>query len=420
MLVPSVGGRTELTVSLHSHYLAPEVAKLPSSFTLPPLPPSASDHPFAADAPENSFSSTFSPSAFLPTLPGSPIGGFSPVSDNSGSMRSPLSFDLDLPGDSDMGDSWSIDPSFFDPAPGASVEPELPAVVEEEPVVEVQVKEEIEVHAFIPPASVSASIAEEDEDDEMGDSDNSVASSAIAGTKRKTKVPKTSVAGFATATLHQTSLRSTLPPVPEWTDKPDPETYKNLNSKEKRQLRNKISARNFRHRRKGAFFLSLSVFGLLADRFWRAEYLTTLEDEISSRDTIIAQLRDEVGTMRGENKELKSEVSLLKAKWDEMMEKMASFPVPAAVGLGVNPANAVAGASDEWALDDKAPAASTSARRTGTRGANGIAKPNLQKDVAPSLKRGTGSWTTQGMGGGYMPVHTTCVLFRFDFGRCSR
>lgn len=116
--------------------------------------------------------------------------------------------------------------------------------------------------------------------------------------------------------------------------------------------------------------------------------------------------------MRGENKELKSEVGLLKAKWDEMMEKMATFtvPVPAAVGHSVNPVKAVA-ASDEWALDDKAPVASTSARRTGTRGANGITKPNLQKDVAPSLKRGTGSWTTQGLGGGYMPVHTTCVPF---------
>lgn len=41
--------------------------------------------------------------------------------------------------------------------------------------------------------------------------------------------------------------------VPEWEDKPSAEEYKMFSSKEKRQLRNKISARNFRHRRKGQF-----------------------------------------------------------------------------------------------------------------------------------------------------------------------
>jgi len=42
--------------------------------------------------------------------------------------------------------------------------------------------------------------------------------------------------------------------------RPSPEEYK-MGSKEKRQLRNKISARNFRVRRKGEFpFLFLSPF----------------------------------------------------------------------------------------------------------------------------------------------------------------
>lgn len=39
--------------------------------------------------------------------------------------------------------------------------------------------------------------------------------------------------------------------------RPSPEEYKKLSSKEKRQLRNKISARNFRVRRKGAFYFFL-------------------------------------------------------------------------------------------------------------------------------------------------------------------
>lgn len=40
-------------------------------------------------------------------------------------------------------------------------------------------------------------------------------------------------------------------PCPSYIDKPDDEEYSKMSSKEKRQMRNKISARNFRHRRKG-------------------------------------------------------------------------------------------------------------------------------------------------------------------------
>ncbi len=40
--------------------------------------------------------------------------------------------------------------------------------------------------------------------------------------------------------------------------RPTPEEYKKMSSKEKRQLRNKISARNFRVRRKGRYYLPLS------------------------------------------------------------------------------------------------------------------------------------------------------------------
>lgn len=59
------------------------------------------------------------------------------------------------------------------------------------------------------------------------------------------KLPKTSVLPLASEGLYKTSSKSNLPPVPLWKDKPDEEEYKKLSSKEKRQLRNKISARNF-------------------------------------------------------------------------------------------------------------------------------------------------------------------------------
>lgn len=154
------------------------------------------------------------------------------------------------------------------------------------------------------------------------------------------------------------------------------------------------------------------------------------------RDTIINELRDEVVGIRTENKGLKSEVGVLRQKWEEMMQKMTQFTVPpsfapSALGLGLAPTldrhsppapleslsnSPAATPSDDWALDSPKlspgilpPVASGS--RTGTRGSNGIAKPNLSKDVAPGMKRGTGSWTTAGMPGGYMSVHTLFVPF---------
>lgn len=100
--------------------------------------------------------------------------------------------------------------------------------------------------------------------------------------------------------------------------------------------------------------------------------------------------------MRSDNQELRGEVSMLKQKWDEMMEKMTAFTIPA----GASPVASTS--TDEWALDSSSGASRKSAR--------GLAKPNMHKDVAPASKRtGTGSWTTSGMGTGYMPVHTTCV-----------
>lgn len=64
-------------------------------------------------------------------------------------------------------------------------------------------------------------------------------------TTQQKKLPKTSVLPLASDELYKTSKQSNLPPVPQWADKPDEEEYKKLSSKEKRQLRNKISARNF-------------------------------------------------------------------------------------------------------------------------------------------------------------------------------
>lgn len=104
--------------------------------------------------------------------------------------------------------------------------------------------------------------------------------------------------------------------------KPDPEEYKKLSSKEKRQLRNKISARNFRTRRK--------------------EYITQLEEQISDRDTIIESLRQQISQLSVENKSLKDEVKTIKAKTisstdvSKILEALQSITVPSAGGNGIN------------------------------------------------------------------------------------
>lgn len=278
------------------------------------------------------------------TIPGSPIGGYSPSSENSGpsagsrsgnrkfTSLSPIELDMD----SELGSqrSWNVDPSFYDGtisngmstvSSGNSPQdqmvlpplPELKLPQQSTLLEERRIKQE-ELSHVMPPAlpvqvqplslkhgrTRSSSIVEEEEEreeedqmdlnsdlgsdadsDEAPPSRRSSTTSSLVKSKRVQKLAKTSVAGFATATLHATSSRSTLPPVPEWTDKPDAEDYKKLNSKEKRQLRNKISARNFRHRRKGELhYLSHSPVKtdcLLQSIVYRVHHYTRRRDFFS-------------------------------------------------------------------------------------------------------------------------------------------
>ncbi|KAJ7880753.1 hypothetical protein B0H14DRAFT_3106117 [Mycena olivaceomarginata] len=74
--------------------------------------------------------------------------------------------------------------------------------------------------------------------------------------------------------------------------RPPPEVFQKMSSKEKRQLRNKISARNFRVRRK--------------------EYISTLEDNIAERDRLLSAIRSELGSTQSENLALRQEIATLK------------------------------------------------------------------------------------------------------------
>ncbi|KAF8488658.1 hypothetical protein F5888DRAFT_1796319 [Russula emetica] len=153
--------------------------------------------------------------------------------------------------------------------------------------------------------------------------------------------------------------------------RPSPEEYKKMSSKEKRQLRNKISARNFRVRRK--------------------EYITTLEGDIAERDRLIDAIRTELGSSQSENAALRQEIGALKKA------------LLASAGRG---------RAESPALPPPGPIPAPA-----TRTSSSLVTPNTQKDL-PSSPRLAASpakafWGGSASFGGVTPVHTTLIPENF-------
>ncbi|KAF9653736.1 hypothetical protein BDM02DRAFT_3153142 [Thelephora ganbajun] len=160
--------------------------------------------------------------------------------------------------------------------------------------------------------------------------------------------------------------------------RPSPEEYKKMSSKEKRQLRNKISARNFRVRRK--------------------EYITTLEADVAERDRLIDAIRSELGSTKSENHALKQEVEILK--------KSLLQANPAPVLPPPAPLPAISAAATV-AARNSAPSPAPSSP---------LLAPNPNKDLPSSprlVSTRSGFWgggsNPFGTMGGFTPVHTTLV-----------
>lgn len=175
--------------------------------------------------------------------------------------------------------------------------------------------------------------------------------------------------------------------VPDWGDRPSEEEYKKMSSKEKRQLRNKISARNFRHRRKGApsHLSRVKVLELMPDA--HAEHIGTLEQQVAERDQLIDSLRAEIATSRDENKDLRTEVDLLKTKWNDLMKKIEDM----------SNANPAASTSSAPVAKKAAPAQKSAA----------LPQVNRFKDVGTSRRAFD---STGGMFSNNIGVHTTFVV----------
>ncbi|KAJ7756458.1 hypothetical protein DFH07DRAFT_742600 [Mycena maculata] len=165
--------------------------------------------------------------------------------------------------------------------------------------------------------------------------------------------------------------------------RPPPEVYQKMSSKEKRQLRNKISARNFRVRRK--------------------EYISTLEDNIAERDRLLSAIRAELGSTQSENVALRQEIAALKKTLVEGRGPAPVLPPPAPLspslaGLASPTLSAVGSTS--------------AASGSGSGRASPLPRVNTAKDVSATSARfwGGASGAVGGMGmGGYTSVHTTRI-----------
>lgn len=222
---------------------------------------------------------------------------------------------------------------------------------------------------------VSSSIAddeddeddEEEEDDEDDDGDSIIAPVKVGGRGKAGR--KGTLASGGIKKFGGQAVKDADDPE-DW--RPTVDEYKKMSSKEKRQLRNKISARNFRIRRK--------------------EYITTLEGDVAERDKLIELIREELGATKLENEALRREVDALKKA---MLEGRVApnLPPPA-------PLDAVKAATD------------AATKRT-TRSSK-AARVNTQKDLPSSSPRTASArafWggSAGGAFNGITPVHTTLV-----------
>ncbi|KAF5350999.1 hypothetical protein D9756_008197 [Leucocoprinus leucothites] len=204
--------------------------------------------------------------------------------------------------------------------------------------------------------------------------------------------------------------------------RPSPEVFAKMTSKEKRQLRNKISARNFRVRRK--------------------EYISTLEGDIAERDRLLEAVRSELGSTQSENLALRQEIEALKKVLLEGRSGSTDLPslnlpppAPLPVGLGaITAATAVGISSSVTPVSSSgegmvpsppgtpAPSTggnaivSTSAPLSAPTPTPAAFTPNIQKDLPSSPTPGRPFWGGQhhsslgGIGGGGVtPVHTTLI-----------
>lgn len=182
--------------------------------------------------------------------------------------------------------------------------------------------------------------------------------------------------------------------------RPDPEAYRKLSSKEKRQLRNKISARNFRTRRK--------------------EHIAHLEQQVADRDTIIEGLRQQLALVKVQNKELTEEARVLKSKTisnadvSRIIEALQKGAASTSTATDMGPPSHLLRSSSNSSLTDTINNArpSTPASPRSNSPHPLLARPNMRKDLPSSGNVNSSKPFWGGVGGAgnnFMSVHTVLV-----------
>ncbi|KAJ7836712.1 hypothetical protein B0H13DRAFT_2106498 [Mycena leptocephala] len=159
--------------------------------------------------------------------------------------------------------------------------------------------------------------------------------------------------------------------------RPPPEVFQKMSSKEKRQLRNKISARNFRVRRK--------------------EYISTLEDNIAERDRLLSAIRSELGSTQSENLALRQEIAALKRTLLDNRGPAPVLPPPAPLSL-----------SPSLASSASSPSSSSSSSAATTKKED-LPLAHTLKDIGASSSARFWGGANMGMAGGYTSVHTARI-----------
>ena len=176
--------------------------------------------------------------------------------------------------------------------------------------------------------------------------------------------------------------------------RPSPEEYKKLSSKEKRQLRNKLSARAFRTRRK--------------------DYIGTLEGHIQDRDTVIDAIRSELSSSRAETQDLRcvSNQIARRARTDESRHRKELAALKASTMSVLHPETAheesfPPALVSAFTMSPSLPAASSTP--SAPRRAPTPITINTRKDLSASRESSRGFWggsDPSSFGGGSTICHT--------------
>ncbi|KAG0279743.1 hypothetical protein BGZ95_000342 [Linnemannia exigua] len=173
-------------------------------------------------------------------------------------------------------------------------------------------------------------------------------------------------------------------------DIPSSKDLKKMTSKERRQLRNKISARNFRVRRK--------------------EYINTLEGQVEQHKTEARHLREAVTYVQAENQRLKEELEASKRQLAQAtISRAASTAAPQQLQLAQSASSSLSNESQSLLASLLTSAMNPNAKNitlTVPRPQSpSIIKPNLNKDIPNSSSVTGKSWK----GENPFLIHTTLI-----------